>query len=198
MKTRLQALGQLDRALSVMTDEELATLVASLPDDHRAAIDTISGARDGFADDDARLLALRAAAARGRVNGVLEQLTTILTDPCLADCITSLGDHADHPTEEQFLEVMPGLVERHGLASVRLMMAATVAGEAAAAVMLTRLLKSHDMLALPAREAAPAAVVVTAPEADEATKARRKEAKARKQAEARARREQQARAKNRI
>ena len=61
---RLQALSLLDRAFAAMTDEELATLVASLPEDHIAALDerglqTPAGRVDGdpgtgdpAADDD--------------------------------------------------------------------------------------------------------------------------------------------------
>lgn len=200
MKNRLQALSLLDRALLAMTDAELEALVASLPDDHRQAIDRLSGARDdsGFEDPAARTVALRATVARGRMTGVLEQLTTVLTDACLADCIEQLGDASDNPTEDDMAEVTPGLIVRHGLATVRLTLATSIAGEAAASVVLTRLLKHDEVLALPAREAEPIAAVVPAREADDDTKARRKAVKERKQAESRLRREQQARARNRV
>ncbi len=200
MKNRLQALSLLDRALLAMTDAELDALVASLPDDHRQAIDRLSGARDdsGFEDPAARIVALRSTVARGRMTGVLEQLTTVLTDACLADCIEQLGDASDNPTEDDLAEVTPGLIERHGLATVRLTLATSIAGEAAASVVLTRLLKHDEVLALPAREVEPTAPVVLAREADDDTKARRKAAKERKQAESRLRREQQARARNRV
>jgi hypothetical protein len=199
MKNRLQALTLLDRAMSAMTDAELETLVASLSDDHREAIDRLCGAHEGgFEDPASRTVALRSTVARGRMNGGLEQVATVLTDQCLADCITALGDHADNPSEEQLLAVTPALVEAHGLATVRLMLATSVAGEAAASVMLTRVLKHHDELAIPARDEVAAPVVVApAKVADDETKARRKAAKERKQAEARARREQQAKARNR-
>lgn len=181
-----------------MTDEELETLIVTLPEDHRSAIDKISGARDGgFEESSARLLALRTTAARGRMSGALEQLTTVLTDPCLADCITGLGDKSDNPNEADLAAVTPGLIDKHGLATVRLTLAASVAGEAAASVLLTRLLKFDEVLALPAREEVPAVEVLTH-EADEETKARRKAAKDKKQAESRLRREQQQRAKNRV
>jgi hypothetical protein len=138
LKTRLQALSLLDRAFTSASDEELEAMVAALPEDHRTAVDEMCGARDGgFEDTAARTMAMRAYAARGRMNGGLEQLCTVLTDPCLAECIERLGDHSDNPTEEQLLEVTPGLVETYGLPAVRLMMATTVAGEAAAAEMLT-------------------------------------------------------------
>ena len=81
---------------------------------------------------------------------------------------------------------------------MRLTLAASVAGEAAASVLLTRLLKHDEVLGLPAREAEPVAPSVVGAEADDETKARRKAAKERKQAEARLRREQQARRRNRV
>ncbi len=199
LKNRLQALALLDRAMSAMTDDELETLVASLPDDHRQALDKICGARDeaGFADDAARTLAIRATVARGRMNGGLEQVTTLLTDPCLADCIEALGEHSDHPTEEQLKDVTPQLVESHGVATVRLMLAGSVAGEAAASTMLIRVLKNDDELALP-KEERPETVVLPAPQADDELRTRRKAVKDAKKADSRARREQQARAKNRV
>ena len=43
LKNRLQALTLLDRAFSAMTDEELATLVATLPEDHVTALDEVDG-----------------------------------------------------------------------------------------------------------------------------------------------------------
>lgn len=200
MKNRLQALAQLDRALAAMTDEELEALVAVLPDDHRDAIDRIAGAREGgFTEPAARTLAIRATAARGRISGSLEQLTTVLTDPVLADFITELGDHAENPSDEQFLEASPKLVDKYGVAAVRLTMAASVAGEAAASVVLTRLLKHDETLALPAREAPAETTVFTKPvdpNRDEILE-RRRAAKAAKQDASRQRREQQARARNR-
>jgi hypothetical protein len=197
MKNRLQALALLDRAISAMTDAELEALVAALPDDHRAAIDKVCGAREGgFEDPAARTLAIRATAARGRMSGALEQISTVLTDVCLADCIEKLGENADNPSEEDLAEVTPGLIERHGLPTVRLTLAASVAGDAAASVLLTRLLKHDEVLGLPPEDE-PAPAVVLTKEIDEETRAKRRAAKERKQADARLRREQQARARGR-
>ncbi|HEY7628605.1 MAG TPA: hypothetical protein VH761_16155 [Ilumatobacteraceae bacterium] len=196
MKNRLQGLTLLDRAFTAMTDEELETLVAALDDEHRTAIDSVCGAREGgFTDSATRLLAMRATAARGRINGGLEQVTTLLSDQCLADCIEALGDHSDNPTEDELLEVAPALIDKHGLATVRLMMAGSVAGEAAASVALTRLLKHDETLALPPVEPEEISVLPP-PKADDDIKAKRKAAKAAKQADARARREQRARARH--
>ena len=194
MKNRLSALALLDRALGAMSDEELEALVATLPEDHVAALDKLCGAREGgFEDPAARTLAIRTTAARGRMSGGREQIATLLTDPSLADCIEQLGDASDDPGEEDLEEVTPGLIERHGLATVRLMMAASIAGEATASTLLTRMLKHDEVLALPV-DAEPPPVVVLTKEVDEETKSRRRAAKERKQAESRQRREQQKRA----
>ena len=132
LKTRLQALSILDRAFTCISDEDLVAMVAAIPEDHRTALDQLCGAgEDGFEEDAARLLAMRSTAARGRMDGGLEQVCTLLTDACLAACIEALGDHSDNPTEAQLLEVTPALIEAHGLPTVRLMLAASVAGEAA-------------------------------------------------------------------
>jgi hypothetical protein len=197
MKNRLQGLTLLDRAFTAMTDEELEALVATLPEDHRKALDEICGARDeeGFSDPSTRTVAVRSTAARGRLNGGLEQITTLLCDPCLADCVEALGDHADNPTEDELLDVTPALVEKYGLSTVRLTMAGSVAGEAAASVALTRLLKHDETLALPPLQHEEVSVLPP-PTADDDVKAKRKAAKLAKQAEAKHRREQQARARH--
>ena len=197
LKNRLQALSLLDRAFTAMTDEELATLVASLPEDHVAALDELCGARDGaFTDVDARNLAVRATAARGRMNGGLEQISTLVTDPALAKCIELLGDNSDNPSEEQLLEVAPALVTEFGLATTRLMLASSIAGEAAASEVLTRVLKHDETLALLLVERTEVEVL-PARTADEETKAKRKAAKEKKQLEARKAREQQLKARHR-
>jgi hypothetical protein len=197
LKNRLQALSLLDRAVAALTDAEIEAIHASLPDDHRTAIDEVCGAKDGgFADGAARSLALRAAAARGKMTGQLEQIATILTDPCLAKCIELLGEHSDNPTEPQLQDVAPTLIEEFGLGATRLMLATSVAGEAAASAMLTRVLKHDETLALPAAEVQ-APPLLPAPQADADLKAKRKAAKEKKQADARNRREQQLKAAHR-
>ena len=99
----------------------------------------------------------------------MESIALVLTDASLADCIEKLGDHADNPTSEQLGEVLPGLIERHGLAITRMMLASTVAGEAAAANIIRDLLKHDDVVKLPREEPRPIAPPVTASEGDETT-----------------------------
>jgi hypothetical protein len=196
-KARLAGLALLDRALNSITDEELDALLGALPDDHRTAVRRMSGIAD---EDDVTseeiTSAIRSTASRGRMNGDLDRIAGVLTDPCLADCIEQLGPNADLPTEDDLLGVTPGLAERHGVATVRLMLAAAVAGEAPASPTITRLLKHDEVLALPAvqqtaavRPAVPAPTPEESAERD-AVKAKRKEERKRKQAEQAARRAQ--------
>jgi hypothetical protein len=76
------------------------------------------------------------------------------------------------------------------------MLASSVAGEAAAAETLTRLLKHDETLALPPAERVEVEVL-PARTADEETKAKRKAAKEKKQEAARKAREQQLKARHR-
>ena len=197
MKTRLQSLGLLDRAIRETSDEELAAIVAGLGDDHREALERLVGGGEATAD------AIRGAVHKGRMNGTMESIAMVLTDASLADCIEKLGDHADSPTKEQLTDVLPGVVERHGLAVTRVMLASTVAGEAAASVVIRDLLKNDDLVKLPKEE--PRRIVPAAERIEEETdperealKAKRAEAKRRKQEEAAARRLQSAQARGRI
>jgi len=194
MKTRLQSLGLLDRALRATTDEELETVVAALGEDHVAAVQRLT-------DDTTTPDAIRAAAARGRIDGGMESLALVLTDAALADCIEQLGDHSDNPTSEQLRAVLPGIVERHGVGVTRLMLASTVAGEANASVVIRDLLKHDELVALPPPEPARPSPIVRAPEVSDverdAIKAKRQEQRRKKQADARTRREQSAKARNR-
>ena len=192
MKTRLQSLGLLDRALAATTDAEIEALVAALDDDHREAVERLA---EGITP-----AAIREAGVKGRVNGTLESIAVVLADACLADCIEQLGDHSDNPTSDQLREVLPGLIERHGLACTRLMLATTVVGEAPASAIVRDLLKHDDDVKLPPMEPRPIPPVVETKRGSdaerEAVKAKRRELKLRRQAEARARREQSARDKH--
>jgi hypothetical protein len=193
MKTRLQALRLLDRALAATTDDEIAALVAALDDDHREAVERLA---EGVTP-----AAIRESVAKGRLDGTLESVAVVLVDACLADCIEQLGDHSDNPTSDQLREVLPGLVERHGLACTRLMLATTVVGEAPASAIIRDLLKNDDDIKLPPVEPRPIPPIVQAPRVPdaerEAVKAKRRELKLRRQEEARARREQSERDRHR-
>ena len=210
-KAHIAALSLLDRALIATTDEELAALLAGLPEDHVVAIKRIADVRvedearveDGARDEGAAagvIAAIRAAAHKGRLNGDLQRLGVVLSDTCLADCVTQLGDKSDFPTEEELQGVMPGLIEKHGVGAVRLMLASTVVGEAPASSIIVAMLKNDDAVKLPPVDPKPLAPLLPLKQEDAgrlALKAQRKERKAQEQGAARLRREQTARAKNR-
>jgi hypothetical protein len=141
MKNRMQALGLLDRSFKAASDGEMQKAVDALGDDHREGLATFAESMtvDG----------VRAGVKSGRIDGGMEAIAAILTDAALADCITELGDNADNPSSDQLREVLPGIVERHGLGITRIMLASTVAGDAPASAIIRDLLKNDDSLALP-------------------------------------------------
>ncbi len=209
MKTRLQALGLVDRALAATTDEEIDALVAGLGEDHVEALGKLCGAsatgENASGEDDAGGISadqIRAGASKGRLDGTMESIVMVLTDACLADCIEQLGDHADNPSSDQLREILPGVAERHGVPVTRLMLASTVAGEAPASAIIRDLLKHDDLVKLPPAEAKPLVPMRETPRADdaerEALREKRREMKARRQAEARARREQSKRDRGKV
>ena len=188
MKNRMHALGLLDRAIKAASDAELTTAIEALGDDHREGLEGFVG--DLTADG------VRSGVKTGRNDGGMEAIAAILTDAALADCIEQLGENADSPSSDQLREVMPGVVERHGLGISRIMLASTVAGEAPASAIIRDLLKNDEVLALPkAEEVVIAPLIDTSKRSadDQAElRAQRKAAKKAKQDEARARREQSA------
>lgn len=194
-KSRLQALGFLDRSFKNASDDELNGAIEALDEEHRAALDELV---KGEANADL----VREAIGAGRLDGTMESAALVITDACLADCIEQLGDHADHPSYDQLQEVLPGLVETHSSGIVQIMLASTVTGEAPASAIIRDILKHDDALKLPPVEPTAGAPLLDAhgdQDADEraALKAKRKEAKRKQQEEARARREQAQRAKRR-
>lgn len=194
VKNRLQALGLLDRAFANASDDDLVAAIDALGEDHREALDELVG---GDADPDS----IRSAIAKGRIDGTMESIALVLTDACLADCIEELGPAADRPSTDQLRDVLPGLVERHGLPITQVMLASTVAGEAPASPVIRDLLKHDDLVKLPPAEPKQSGPILQKAAVDDAerdaVKAKRKEMRKQKQEAARARREQAARAKGR-
>lgn len=194
VKNRLQALGLLDRAFANASDDELAASIEALGEDHRAALDELVG---GEADPDR----VRTTITKGRIDGTMESIALVLTDACLADCIEELGPAAEHPSSDQLRDVLPGLVEHHGLAITQLMLASTVAGEAPASAIIRDLLKHDELVKLPPAEPRPTGPLLQKEQVDDAErlalKEKRKAMKKQKQEAARARREQAAHAKRR-
>lgn len=194
VKNRLQALGLLDRAFANASDDELTGAIEVLGEEHHEALDELLG---GEADPDR----IRAAITKGRIDGTMESIALVLTDACLAECIEELGSAAEHPSSDQLRDVLPGLVEHHGLAITQLMLASTVAGEAPASAIIRDLLKNDELVKLPPAEPRPTGPLLQKEQVDDAErqalKEKRKAMKKQKQEAARARREQAAQAKRR-
>jgi len=192
-KNRMQALGLLDRSIKAATDDELVAAIDALDDDHRDGLESFV---DALTPE-----GVRSGVKTGRINGDMESIAAILSDLCLADCIEQLGDHADNPSTEQLREVLPGVAERHGVAVTRIMLAATVAGDAPASAIIRDLLKSDELVQLPkAEDVTIAPLIDTAkrsPDEQAELKAKRAEAKAAKKEADRARKAQAASARRR-
>ena len=193
MKNRMQALGLLDRSFKAASDDDLAAAIDELDDDHREALESFV--------DEVSVEGVRAGVKKGLIDGGMEAIAAIVTDATLADAIEQLGDHAENPSTDQLKEVMPGVVERHNLGTARIMLAATVVGEAPASAIIRDLLKHDEQLALPKAEEVELAPLLDTSKrsADEQAelRARRKAAKAAKKDAERARRAQSAAARGR-
>jgi hypothetical protein len=193
VKNRLAALSMLDRAFRLLPDERITELYGSLDDDAKDAVQHIAGVKGDDPSMTDLIAAIRTTVQKGRINGDLERMALVLTDACLTDCIEALGDDSDDPSEENLRDVLPAVIEKHGLATTQVMLASVVTGEAIASPIITRLLKHDEAWKLP-----PAPVIETAPipvaKVDDperaALKDQRKARKAAEQEAARRRREQ--------
>ena len=174
MKNRMQALGLLDRSFKAATDEELSAAIEALDEDHRDGLATL--VEEVTADG------VREAVRAGRIDGGMEAIAAVVTDASLADCIEQLGDDADNPSSDQLREVLPGVIERHGVAVTRIMLASTVAGEAPASAIIRDLLKTDETVQLPKAEEAQLAPLIDTSKRSDAEQAelRAKRAEARK------------------
>lgn len=200
VKNRLAALSMLDRAFRQLSDAEILALYGALEEDGQDAMQHIAGIKGTGFDDAGLVGAIRTSAAKGRISGDLERSAIVLTEACLDDCVEALGSAAEDPSEGQLLSVLPDIIKKHGVATTQVMLASVICGEAVAAPVITRILKTDDVLKLPPAEAVTTAPTViekdSSPER-EALKEQRKARRAAEQEAARRRREQSAQAKRR-
>ena len=144
VQSRLIAISLLERAVRAATDEEIAGMVGGLTEEQSKVLEQRCHGTDTES--------VRAALAKGRMNGTLEGIAALLADRCLADCVEALGESSDNPTEAELQEALPGLLERHSVGAARMMMASAIVGEALASPILKDLLKSDPVVALPPAE----------------------------------------------
>lgn len=186
----------LDRAFRLLDDARIGSLYESLEEESQDAVQHVASVKGQDLDVAALVAAVKASAAKGRMNGDLERLSILLTDACLTDCIEALGDRADDPSEAELRAVLPDIIDKHTLPVTQVMLASVVTGEALASPIITRILKSDESWKLPPAEpvtAAPAPVRNATDEAArQALKEQRRARKLAEQEQARRRREQQA------
>lgn len=144
VQQRLVGLNLLERAVKALSDDELDALVLQLTEEQKEALAKRAGSLESTS--------VREQLGRGRMNGMLEGISSLLADRCLTDCIEVLGESSDNPTEDELQGVLPGLVERHGVGAVRVMMTTAIVGEALATPILKDLLKTDALVALPPAE----------------------------------------------
>lgn len=196
VKNRLAALSMLDRAFRLLDDARIGSLYASLEEESQDAVQHVASVKGQDPTTPALVEAIKATAAKGRMNGDLERLSVLLTDACLNDCIEALGDRADDPSEAELRAVLPKIIDTHTLPVTQVMLASVVTGEALASPIITRLLKSDEAWKLPPAEPVPAVSAPARSTVDDAARqALKEQRRARKHAEqdeARRRREQQA------
>ncbi len=145
-KEHVLRLVVVERELRAFPDDELVALIAKSSDQVQQWFAKLGGSEEDGLD----IKAVRGAVQRGRMKGVPDRVASFLTEPCMDDCVAALGAQADFPSEEDLRRVTPGLVERHGLPTTRLMFASALLSDAPASAAITKILKSDPALARPA------------------------------------------------
>ncbi|MGQ0826504.1 MAG: hypothetical protein ACT4OX_15985 [Actinomycetota bacterium] len=72
-----------------------------------------------------------------------------LTEACNDDTVTALDDRHADPSRDDMIEVLPGIIERHGAPMVTLMLAAYGASSAQCQKVFSELVDSDERFALP-------------------------------------------------
>ena len=86
-----------------------------------------------------------------RTAHVEHQLTVAfaMTDDINGDTVDALGDHAEDPSRDELLEVLPAVLEEHSPQLVTLMMAAYSVSDAPCRAVMRDLLETDDRFAIP-------------------------------------------------
>ena len=145
-KDHVLRLAAAERELRTISDAKLIDLIDASEESVRNWVASLVGGTDDEGNID--IAGVRGALTRGRMKGLPDKFIANVTDPLLQDCIEVLGANADFPSEEQLEAVLPGLVSRHGVGAVRLMLAGAVLGEAPAAGAIAKVLKKSPTLSI--------------------------------------------------
>jgi hypothetical protein len=145
-KDHVLRLAAAERELRTIPDAKLLDLIDGSEENVRNWVASLAGGADD--DGNIDIAGVRGAISRGRMKGLPDKFIANVTDPLLQDCIEALGANADFPSVDQLEAVLPGLVSRHGVGAVRLMLAGAVLGEAPAVMAISKVLKTSPTLAV--------------------------------------------------
>jgi hypothetical protein len=137
-------------AAEALDDDEVVSLIDSLTDDARRALAGALRVTTGAFRKARSPRELLLRSMRRLPPNVRADVAHMLTIRCLDDAVEALGDDADDPTREQLDAALDPLVELHGIAATRLMLAATTAlPDAKARVVCAEVLATDPRFALP-------------------------------------------------
>jgi hypothetical protein len=188
-------LAQMERALAALDDSTLRQALAAMSEKSRLDVAThLQLPRATMRLGDALVPLVRrklATAAPDHQLQVLFALAQHVND----DTVEALGPRSEDPTRDDLLEVLPAVIDKHGLTLVTLMLAGYAASDAVARPAMREILETDDRFVIgePVEvEAKPELAAAPAPKLDkkalEAKREQRKTAKeAKRAAEVRAR-----------
>lgn len=159
-------------ALAALADEDIAAAALALEEDLRDVLAQVAGLGEGAFDDESTLAArIRDGAARRRCAG---DVCVVLCEPCTQHSIEVLGSASDDPTLEDLQAILPDVIEKFGLAVVRLM----VIQYSLSLQGFKKLISVDDRFALPVSQSPAMQLRPIDEEAQAAKRAARKERKA--------------------
>jgi hypothetical protein len=194
----IRHLERLLGSLLALDDETLRLALATMSETNRAEVGTalqLPKAAMHLGDALVPLVRRKArASSPQRQLSVAFAVSDLVNDTTIA----ALGDRSDDPSRDDMLEVLPGVIERHGVPLVNVMLAAYAASEAPCAAVFAELLDTDERFVIappPPADDEAAGPVTAAPVRDDAAhaekraqrkagKAARREAEARKRAAA--------------
>jgi hypothetical protein len=144
-----QDLERLDVALNTLDDESLRRGLAGLTEKHRQDLATqlnLPRATMHLGDGLAPLVRRK---LRGLSPDRQHAVATALTQRANDATVEALGDRSDEPTRADLDEVLPAVVEEHGVELVRLMLASYAVSDAPVRDVTRELLETDEQFALP-------------------------------------------------
>lgn len=106
-------------ALAALSDDEITAAALALEEDLRDVLAQVAGLGEGAFDDESTLAArIRDGAQRRRCAG---DVCVVLCEPCTQHSIEVLGSASDDPTLEDLQAIIPGAIDKFGMAVVKLM-----------------------------------------------------------------------------